>query len=256
MSLYSFRKMNPDWEIVLCLSQDNICTTKWPGKYDFLNYEGLNYFHRIKELDVVIEPVKFPDTFNAIIKSPVHESDLYRYYKLYNNGGFYADTDVLYFRSMDGIYNEIAEYNANIVLYTQCDYTAIGFLAAEKNNTFYGDLLMSALDVIDVDACQAYGTDLFYNFCGQHNVDSVIKNRYSDAVVFVIPMYLVYHLNSWDIKRAFSSSIGVSAFNNKSIGYHWYGGAPIAQEFNAIITEDNYMNYTTAFSTIVEEILK
>ena len=256
MTLYSFRKMNPSWEIVLCLSQNNTCTTKWPGEHDFTSYKGINYFHKIKKLNIIIESVKFPDTFNAIIKSPVHESDLYRYYKLYNDGGFYSDTDVLYFRSMDNIYNEISECNANIVLYTQRDYTAIGFLAAEKDNAFYRDLMLSALDTTDVDACQAYGTDLFYNFCGQHDVNDVIKSRYSEAIVFVIPMYLVYHLNSWDIERAFSSSIGVEGFDIKSIGYHWYGGSPIAQKFNNIMTEDNYINYKTTFSAIVKEILK
>ena len=256
MTLYSFRKMNPNWEMVLCLSQNNTCTTKWPGEHDFTSYKGISYFNRLKELNIIIEPVKFPDAFNAVIKSPVHESDLYRYYKLYNNGGFYSDTDVLYFRSMDNIYNEILECNANIVLYTQRDYTAIGFLGAEKNNVFYRDLMLSALDTLDVDTCQAYGTDLFYNFCGQHNVDEVIKSRYSEAIVFVIPIYLVYHLNSWDIEHAFSSSIGVEGFNTKSIGYHWYGGAPIAQKFNNIMTEDNYMNYKTTFSAIVKEVLK
>ena len=255
MTLYSFRKMNPNWEIILCLSQSNACTTKWPGEHDFLSYKGANYFHKIKELNIIIEPVKFPDDFNAIIKSPVHESDLYRYYKLYNDGGFYSDTDVLYFRSMDNIHNEIAGCGANIVLFSHPHYTAIGFLAAEKDNAFYKDLMMSALNTVDIDACQAYGTDLFYNFFGQHSVGDAIKSRYSEAIVFVIPRYLVYHLDSWDIERAFSSSIDMRGFDTKSIGYHWYGGAPIAQKFNNIMTENNYMNYKTTFSAITREIL-
>ena len=250
MTLYSFRKMNPDWDVVLCLSQNNTCTTKWPGKHDFLNYKGANYFHRIKELNISIEPVKFPDTFNAIIKSPVHESDLYRYYKLYNNGGFYSDMDVLYFRSMDNVYNEIVQCKANIVLYTQLDHTAIGFLGAEKDNLFYKDLMLAALNTVDVDACQSYGSDLFYSFCGTPYVCDVIEARYDGAVVFVIPSYLVYQYNSNKIEYAFNNPLDIKDFNAKSIGYHWYGGSTIAQGFNDIITEENYMKYKTTFSKI------
>jgi hypothetical protein len=47
----------------------------------------------------------------------------------------------------------------------------------------------------------------------------------------------------------------VKTFNPKSIGYHWYGGAEVAQKFNNLLTEDNYMNYNITFSEIVKELL-
>jgi hypothetical protein len=258
MTLYSFRKMNPDWEMVLCLSQNNTCIEKWstPESQDFLNYKGNDYLDRLSELNINIETVEFPSAFNAVITSPVHESDLYRYYKLYSAGGFYSDMDVLYFRSMGDIYNEITICEANTVLYTQFDHTAIGFLGAEKDNVFYKDLMMSALDTKDVSGYQSYGADLIYNFLGEYDIRDVVGDRYSELVVFVIPIYLIYQYNSKMIQYAFSNSLGVEAFNSRSIGYHWYAGSEIAQKFNNVLTEDNYTNYRTTFSEIAKEVLQ
>ena len=258
MTLYSFRKMNPDWEMVLCLSQNDICTKKWsiPESQDFLNYKGDNYFDSVSGLDITIEPVKFPDVFKAVITSPVHESDLYRYYKLYNDGGFYSDMDVLYFRPMDNIYDEIVQREANTVLYTCFDHSAIGFLGAEKDNPFYKDLMVSALATKDATSYQAYGADLIYNFCGVCDIRNVVRNKYNELIVFVIPDYLIYQYNCHMIKHAFSNSLGVKDFDRRSIGYHWYAGAKIAQKFNNLLTKNNYMNYKITFSEITKEVLK
>jgi len=257
MTLYSFRKMNPSWEMVLCLRQDDNKPKKWSGQVgqDFLNYKGDNYFDRLSKLNIIIETVKFPSAFDATVISPIHESDLYRYYKLYNDGGFYSDMDILYFRSMDNIYNEILQCGANTVFYTQCDHTSIGFLGAEKDNLFYRGLMMFALDVEDVNTYQAYGTSLIFKFCKKYDIRHVVVDMYNDLVVFVIPEYLIYYYNSKVIEKAFSNSFGIKNFNDKSIGYHWYAGAPIAQKFNNLITENNYMNYKTTFSTVVKELL-
>lgn len=263
MTLYSFRKMNPDWDMVLCLSQNNVKNKEWHTceTQDFFNYKGSSYFNRLSEMNIVIEPVKFPDDFKANMISPVHESDLYRYYKLYNDGGFYSDMDILYFRSMDDIYNEITQCGADTILHTRQGNASIGFLGSKKDNFFYKDLMVSALNVQGDKAYQSYGVELIYSFCGItwkrcNDISNIIKSRYNELTVFIIPDHLVYQYDSERINHVFNNPLGINNFDSKAIGYHWYAGSAIAQKFNNLLTEDNYMNYKTTFSEIAREVLQ
>ena len=134
MTLYSFRKFNPDWEIVLYLSDNNNTVKTWnsPEEQDFINYKGINYLDKITELNIKIEKVIFLDPNNSkyVGLSPVHESDLFRYYQLYTNGGFYCDMDVLFFRPIDEFYNYVTQNNFDTIVYQCSNYMAIGFLGA------------------------------------------------------------------------------------------------------------------------------
>lgn len=261
MTLYSFRKMNPGWEMVLCVSNNEIDSWVLPEKQDFLNYNGVDYFDRIPELNVTLENVQFPDGFKDKFKviSPIHESDLYRYYKLYNDGGFYSDMDVLYFRSMDSVYNKISLYKSNTVLYQCTGYVAIGFLGAAKGNLFYKDLMMSAPNMHNYNAYQSYGVELIYKFFGISGNNLLISDRiekkYSESKVYVIPKPLVYQYDWTAIEYTYKAPLGITSFDINSIGYHWYAGNPISQEFNNLLNENNYTDYKVTFSEIVKEIL-
>ena len=111
MTLYSFRKMNPDWEIVLYISSNDIKNKGWKSyeNQDYHQYKGDNYFNKLKDLNIKIEKAEFPKEIQEKLKniSPIHESDLFRYYQLYLNGGFYCDMDVLFFKPIDNFYNTI-----------------------------------------------------------------------------------------------------------------------------------------------------
>lgn len=261
MTLYSFRKMNPDWEIVLCLSE---LDEEWdiPEDQDFLNYRGPDYFNKISDLNIIVEDVQFPGNFKNKFKSisPIHESDLYRYYKLYNEGGFYSDMDVLYFRSMGAVYSEIISHECDTVIYQCPGYVAIGFLGAAKGNSFYKDLMLSVLDVSGPDCYQLYGVELIYKFFGISGnnllIDDKIEKKYDGLKVYVIPKSLVYQYDWMTIQHTYSAPMGVEYFDSKSIGYHWFGGNSTSQKFNNLLNENNYMDYKITFSEIAKRILQ
>lgn len=261
MTLYSFRKMNPDWEMVLCVSSDDIDSWVLSEKQDFLNYSGADYFDRISKLNVIVENVQFPDDFKDKFKviSPIHESDLYRYYKLYNDGGFYSDMDVLYFRPMDLVYNEIISQGSNTILYQCSGYVAIGFLGATKGNLFYKDLMLSASNMHNYNAYQSYGVELIYKFFGISGnnllIDNKIENKYDELKVYVISKSLIYHYDWTTIEHTYRAPLGINSFDLNSIGYHWYAGNPISQKFNNLLNENNYTNYEIAFSEITKGVL-
>ena len=43
--------------------------------------------------------------------------------------------------------------------------------------------------------------------------------------------------------------------NKYSIGIHWYGGSPISQEANNILTEKNYKDFDTTISKAIRKVL-
>lgn len=262
MTLYSFRKFNPDWEMVLCLSQKNTKVADWNTHevQDFFNYSGASYFDKLTELNIIIEQVEFPKEFKMSITNPVHESDLYRYYKLYNDGGFYSDMDILYFRSMSDFYNEVITNNFDTIIHSCPSYAAIGFLGAQKDNIFYKELMMSALSSVANKSYQLFGVELIYKFCGVERtgaglVGDVIKNKYNNLNIHNIDSCLVYQYDCDNIRTAFDNSFGVNDFDSKAIGYHWYAGSHISQGYNKLLNETNFTNHKITFSELVKGIL-
>jgi len=264
MTLYSFRKLNPDWEMVLCLSKNTITEKSWatPEVQDFFNYSGNNYLDKISELSIQTETVEFPVDFKANIVSPIHESDLYRYYKLYNDGGFYSDMDILYFRPINDFYSSLCDNNTNTVLYHCGGYAAIGFLGAEKDNIFYKDLFNYATNLTAVSSYQAFGVGLIYQFCeieknkkSINSISEILKSKYTNLNICSIPSFLVYQYDWNNIKNTFEHGYAVDSFNSKSIGYHWYAGSAIAQKYNNLLNEGNYTKYKTTFSELVKSVI-
>jgi hypothetical protein len=264
MTLYSFRQFNPDWEVILYLSDNNNDTKTWIGveEQDFNKYKGISYLDKIKELNIEIKKVEFTDEIKDIFinASPVHESDLFRCYELYKNGGFYCDMDVIFFRSMDDFYDDIVKNNYDTIVY-QCNFhMAIGFLGASKDNIFYKDLFEYGLANFRTDNYQSLGVDLIYKMFGgdryDANVISRIIKRYPQLNIFSIPTNLVYYFDWTKIEYNFNNPIYVNKFPVDSIGYHWFGGSPTSQYYNNIMTEENYKEYKNTFAVIAKKILE
>jgi glycosyl transferase-like sugar-binding protein len=263
MTLYSFRKFNPDWDITLYLSDNNNDVKTWVGteEQDFLNYKGKNYLSEVEKLNINIKKVILPSEVKKklINISPVHESDLFRYYELYKNGGFYCDMDVIFFRSMDDYYKTTTDNNIDTVLYQCPMYMAIGFLGSSKNNEYYNHLFQLGVTHFKMDDYQSLGVGLIYGLFGGSKSNAIvldsIEKRFPQLNIQSIPTSLVYYYDWTKIKYNFNNSIPVEDFPMDSIGYHWFGGSKVSQFYNNRMNENNYMNYKTTFSTIAKKVL-
>lgn len=263
MTLFSFRKFNPDWEVVLYLSDNNITTKTWNGteQQDFFRYNGINYLDKLEELNIKIEKVELPDELKSIPNiSPIHESDLYRYYQLYKTGGFYCDMDVLFFRSMNSFYNTIIENNIDTVVHQCSTHMAIGFLGSSIDNEFYKELFDFGISNFNTSDYQSMGVDLFYKkYNGDRNRSNILPNIISthpNLNVYNIPISLIYFFDWTKISYNYENLVYVNKFDKESIGYHWFGGSELSQKYNNILTEDNYRDHNTTFSAICRNILK
>lgn len=274
MTLFSFKKMNPDWEIILYYSDnkkvngESYDSKEWngPEEQDFSNYNGGNYLDQVKDLGITIinfEDVDIPNNLKEKFKdiSPVHKSDMFRYYDLYKNGGFYSDMDILYFRSFDEEYNNIVENRYDTILYQDPTYVAIGFLGCKKNNNFFKKLYFSLFTIDGKDNYQSFGVDAIYKMFGTNRQKAYIIDKlnikFNNQTCYSIPKSLVYHFDWNRIIDNYRIGFNIDDFDKQSIGYHWYGGHNESQKVNNEMNEDNYHQYhTVTFSKIVDYVLK
>jgi glycosyltransferase involved in cell wall biosynthesis len=271
MTLYSFRKMNPDWETVLYVSENTNKNKSWKGvdEQDYYMYTGNNYFKKLKKLGVKIEKAELPVEVKKRLKgiSPIHESDLFRYYQLFLNGGLYCDMDVLFFKPINDFYNKITEggYDTIIHEYKAFDanesdewWMTIGFLGASPNNEYYKNMFEYAVNNYKEDNYQSMGVYVIYglfNTLPFKQTYNKIVAQYPCLKFYNLSTELIYYYDWTKVEECFTNSIGINDFSARSIGYHWFGGCAISQKYNNILTEKNYMKHEIAFSKIAHEII-
>ena len=261
MTLFSCRKFNPDWEIVLYLSDNTNKSKTWNTmeEQDFINYDGINYLDKLEELNIKIEKVEWDDDIKNKISGipPNHESDLFRYYELYRNGGIYCDMDILFFRSIDEFYDEINN-KYDTVIYQCEEYIATGLLASSKDNEFYKNIFNYAIENFNVNDYQSMGVHIIYkkynNGINTGNVLNKIIENYPNLKIYSISTSLIYQYDFQKIKYNFTFPLNINNFDEKSIGYHWYAGHELSQYYNNFLTENNYMYHNTTFTTLVKGI--
>lgn len=257
MTLYSFTKLNPDWEVTLCVSnKNNDKKINGPETQDYLEYNGEDYYNKINDLGVIIEEVKLPSEYDKLGLNPIQESDIFRYYKLYKDGGFYSDMDILFIRPMNELYNKINESGSDTVLFQAYNHLAIGFLGSSQNNSFYGNLFKNALSV-KKNTYQSHGTsyinDLYFSNFDRPTLINEINRIHPELTVYNYSKLCFYQYDWLTINQMFNNSnVGFNQFSEEAIGYHWYGGSPITQKFNNIINEFNFHEYNNTFCNLVE----
>jgi glycosyltransferase involved in cell wall biosynthesis len=277
MTLYSFRKMNPDWEMIIYKSNNSNRHKTWDSfeKQDFSKNIKNNYFNKLHELNIKILPVEFPEDIKPIIKdiSLIHESDLFRYYELYTNGGIYCDTDVLFFRPIDDLYNTLIENNHNTI-FAQSKWVTIGFLGSVKNNELYKDLFDFGIynyknkiktEKYDINSYQSMGAELIYKKFNKSNwkkgsIDSDVLTEiikiYPYLNIYNLPDSIIYHYDWETPKIVYSNPYGIDTFDLDSIGYHWFGGSDESNKYSEILNENNFNDYKTTFSELSKLIIK
>jgi hypothetical protein len=264
MTLYSFRKFNPDWEMILYYT-DNLDMDKKTWKshnvQDFHNYNGDNYIDKIKDLNIKIEKwdLKYNNIISKDIKmGPSHKSNFLKWSKLHEIGGIYSDLDILYFKPIDSFYNFLINGNYDTSI-CQTSHLSIGLLASkEGGNDFFKDIFINGINKFNIGEYQSAGVLNIYNLYKGVPHNKILDNakiKYKDLNFYNIPMDLVYYLGSMQVSYAIKNSFGVKDFHPVSIGYHWYAGHPDIQKYNNLLNENTYNDYDITFTKLVKEII-
>lgn len=224
LTAYTFKKLNPEWEINLWTSQFKFRTRTWnTGE---LNYPETweDWTDKLYRICDNIYAVDFKSEFgieNNI--SEVHKSDLLRYWFLNKEGGVYSDTDIIYFRPITALevnnkQNRLVETYVCISIYGHSN----GFFMSVKDSEFFGDMFEQAKRC-ELTKYQSNGPDL----CNRLFPTLESINKISPAVD--IGMNAVYYYNAQYIERLYREKEPM--FHANSIGCHWYAGHPLSGNF-------------------------
>lgn len=246
MTVFSFRKYNPDWKIVIHFSDHKISDRPWNSleRQDFHIYDGKDYRYNLSTLEVEEKEYNIVDK-NGNEITPSQKSNFFKWNMLATEGNFYADMDILFLRSINDMYDKTKEFNIGLS-FTR--YYSIGFMFSNGNNQFFKEVYDQCFNNFDEKSYQGAGV---FSLSKWPNI-SDIQNQYGK--VYNIPFILLYQFNS-EIVPQIHQKNSTYMLSPDVIGLHWYAGYPLSQKANGFLNENNYKESNTLLTRTLSQIL-
>jgi hypothetical protein len=252
----SFQQLNPDWEIKIHVP--TIASNAAP-EWDTFQQKNAqiqrDYFNKLVAINKV-EIIKhnFSDYNFDNNAHEVHKSDFLRWHLLAQHGGVWSDFDILYTAPMCNL-EENSESN-HLVDTALCPLKppqkhTVGFMLSSKNNVFFQTIGEQASSEYNPTVYQCMGSDLI----NQYNTFESFGEVFASNTFVFLNKNCVYSLTSKDIKSFYCEvdrKIQKKINNSSVIGFHWFAGHPLSQEFENELTEENIDNYNNLLSTIIK----
>ena len=255
LSVWSFRKFNPDWEINLYLPaiqyRGGIPWATGEG-YDGTGFAGRDYSRDLFSISGLrIHEVDF-SAFPAIAEAPEnYKSDFFRWHILSEQGGVYSDIDLLSLRPLSDLYLNVRDNkDAEAVICLQEAGNIIGFLMGAPGSTFYKRLLEKSVEAFNTQMYQAISAPMVNEV---YPSMQFIRQSYPDMRVLNMSMDVVYALGHSVIPDIFLST-DLGRLKSETIGIHWYAGHPVAQEFNNVVTSENFHQFDGILFQAIQRI--
>ena len=244
LSVVSFRRHNPTWEINLFIpTEQSALEPTWSTGEQQCTYDGEDYLERTKGLCAVV-PVDFNEHELSKPRHEVQRSDIIRWFILHKFGGVWSDIDILYVRPVSG---QLLGPEVGVVYHND---PYIGFLAGQPGQQLFGDLYNIAKGNLRRnvdDTYQSLGGDLFRIHYGSFKG---LRATYPDTKITNFPMDLVYpYLPNNDVEALFFGEDDKTTA--ATIGIHWYNGSSRAKDYQNNFEEYRYNN--SLISRLVRE---
>lgn len=250
MTLYSLRKLNPDFTINLIVPKQKTdkIDSKWTEKQDDVYFQGDDYSLRISSLNLNIFYIE--DILKTIEIASLRSSqlaDIAGWEVLSTYGGVKSDMDILYHKPIP---YEILK-GTDVSLFEYRNVNPNGFLCGTPN-VFWNDVF---------DESTKYLNDN-YQSTGPLALTSVVKkissDRYKGINIVKLKNEMIYpFVSNKDWQRnctcAFTENVELPVEN---IGVHWYAGHPVPASYNAVITENNFSQYNSVICNIIKKLLE
>ena len=248
LTLFTFRKLNPDWFIYLHLPKQRSQHLKTWNTGEQCEFKGRDYFTELLKIENIC--VKYFD-FNRIGISPdipeVHKSDFIRWFMLSNPGGIWFDFDIIFFNPVEKL-AENREVNFGIrnglVMYAKSKIHAIGFLLSSPNSMLFRKIFEKSKIEYKSSDYQCIGSPLVYRVSADLNTEYIL---FDDKCVYPYRVYM-----NGGFEKLFQDIQLDEKVLKESIGIHWYGGDPKTAILENEITEDNIKGRKELISKYME----
>lgn len=243
-TLASFVALNPDWKTVLHIFDTNNLSAPWEchNKQDFEYNQFVDYFDRVQDLGVEIVDWSIKDYMPKNM-CPSQASNFFKFSYLGEHGGMYADMDIIFFKPIKELYEELRFYDVGLS-YTK--YFSVGLMSSSIGDD---SLLRISKDMSKDFAPTNYQGAWIVTMLKIKNIDAYMK-KYGNTV-YNIDMDYLYFLDSRHISHIWQMD-GFEKYPRKAIGVHWYAGNPLSQEWNMKLSPENYRSYENTITSAIK----
>ncbi|HYH03953.1 MAG TPA: hypothetical protein VEC37_12680 [Bacillota bacterium] len=255
LSIYSFKKFNPDWEIRLYFPVVKYRGVKtWGTPEHSGQFSGLDYMPELLNLPIEKIAVDFTDygLDNNVPES--FKADFLRWHLLATVGGLWSDFDIIYFRPMDHLGLNKAHYKFldTIVCLREIPgevYHSIGFLLGAPENRYYQFIFKQIASFINLGNYQSIGSSIPNTYFP--SITS-IRERFPDLHLANLPMDVVYPIDYTMVPYLFHTGY-LHYLSEACIGLHWFAGHPEAGVFENLLNEHTIINYDNIISLVIRK---
>jgi hypothetical protein len=255
LTIYSFKKFNPDWEIrfyypkVKYRGAKTWSTFEHSGKFTGLNYLGTLWSLPFPKIEVDFSDYGLNDQLPESFKA-----DFLRWRLLGTVGGLWSDFDIIYFRPLEQLYlNALRQQSVDTVVCLGEDvnhnYHSIGFLLGSRHNRYYQFISEATRDRLNPGVYQSIGSQIpnayFPNL-------AAIRARFPELNVANLALNVVYPLDHTMTPYLFHTGY-LHYLAATSIGVHWFAGHPEAGVFENLLNEHTIINYDNIIALVIKQ---
>ena len=224
LTIKSFMKLNPDWDIIFWYPQESHKGRSWGinTNYQYLD-EKLCKDYIPELLKLPIEKVSVDFTGLGFRKgmAEVHKNDYIRVSVLNLYGGVWSDMDIIYFKPITQLRANKPENKDKETYVCISSYGhSTGFNMATKDSRFFGFFTNTLNKEYHPKHYQCWGPEMMNKY--YRDMDKI-----PNAVN--LSMDVVYAHSAYNVRELLNGAN--PRFNEESIGCHWYGGNEIWGNF-------------------------
>lgn len=257
LTLDTFICLNPEWEVHLYTPpKEMIIPRHWTSIADDDNsYRGLDYRERLHS-SIQVHTFHPPTRMAA-----AQMCDLFQWNLLATDGGMYADMDILWLKPMDDILVDFLD--SDIILCLESGFLAIGLVGSSPNCVLFQRVAKGAKRIIKSNTnYQHYGVSLIYCLFGvmgtrgriRSDVKPVMRNirkNYPNLRLSELPSNSIYPFNWRQTNKIFEER---NIVPDDKLGLHWFGGCPISNRWNNLLTEENWTEHKNTFTDCLRKL--
>ena len=252
LTVVSFHRYNPDWEIIVYLTKQNADEL---GQNTFVpDYTGPDYLiPLLLALDyVTIKEIDVRDYGVPLCAHSCQGSDNFRREILYREGGVYSDFDMLWLKPIDHLKNvecigDPEDFECIVSFYEMTHgFHNVSNLVAEPGSPFLKSLIdisKTIPDTVIQGNHQALGSTMLNN--AYPTLKSITQKF---PRVLAIPYETFYPYSTYYIETLFVHTTFAPLRSDNVIGIHWFNGNRFAKEY---LNADDY-NVPCSMSTILK----